>query len=126
MRKRKTLIVAVTGLVFCLVAAADPPRPEAKNVNAFPDLVGRWTVTFANGVVETCIVCPDGTTAVSEPNRTASGKPEIRDGQTVIVFDDNRIERWTVVGDKRVVEHYPSADQFTAGARVLGIAERIK
>jgi hypothetical protein len=123
---RRNLIVAGVALAVCLLAAADPPRPEAKNPNAFPELAGGWTVTFANRVVETCIVCPDGTAAVAEPNRTASGKPEARDGQHLIVFDDGRLERWTVVGERRVVEHYPSADQFPAGARVLGIAERLR
>jgi hypothetical protein len=64
--------------------------------------------------------------AVTEPLRTSAGKVELRDGQAVIVFEDSRIERWTVVGDKRVVEHYPTADQFPNGPRVLGIAERVK
>jgi hypothetical protein len=123
---RRSLIVAIAALACCLAAAADPPRPEAKNPGAVPDLVGGWTVTFANGVVETCIVCPDGKAAVSEPNRTSSGKAEVRDGQDVLVFDDHRLERWTVVGEKRVVEHYAPADQCPAGARVLGIAERVR
>jgi len=38
------------------------------------DLVGQWTVEFANGVVETCDLVKDGTANVAEPKRSSQGK----------------------------------------------------
>src|SRR5262245_17763006 len=109
----RNLLAAVIALAVCLVASADPPAPPVANIpGQAPELVGGWTVAFGNGVVETCVICPDGTVAVTEPLRTSAGKVEMREAQAVLVFVDSRVERWTVVGDKRVVEHYATADQF--------------
>lgn len=121
----RALIAFAASLAVCL-AAADPPRPPAKNPGPVARAVGAWVVTFANGVVEVCDVRPDGDAAVSEPNRTAAGRAELRGGEVVIAFEDDRVERWTVVGDRRVVEHFYPASEFPAGRRVLGIAERLK
>jgi len=88
-------------------------------------LVGQWTVEFANGVVETCDLVKEGTANVAEPKRSSQGK--VRDamnGVVVLAFDDDRIERWTKIGHRMVVEHWASSDQFPGGTPVLGIAER--
>ncbi|MBP3958380.1 hypothetical protein J8F10_24285 [Gemmata sp. G18] len=87
--------------------------------------VGQWTVEFANGVVETCDLVKGGTANVTEPKRRSPGK--VRDamnGVVVLAFDDDRIERWTKIGNRMVVEHWASSDQFPGGVPVLGIAER--
>jgi hypothetical protein len=41
-------------------------------------------------------------------------------------FDDDRIERWTKIGQWIVVEHWPSSDQFPGRSPVLGIGEKMK
>lgn len=87
--------------------------------------VGKWTVEFANGVVETCDLVKEGTANVAEPKRSSQGK--VRDamnGVVVLAFDDDRIERWTRIGNRMVVEHWASSHQFPGGTPVLGIAER--
>ncbi|WP_162670963.1 hypothetical protein [Gemmata massiliana] len=100
----------------------------AKNRGAQPvddAWVGQWTVEFANGVMETCDLVKEGTANVTEPKRRSPGK--VRDtmnGVVVLAFDDDRVERWTKIGHRMVVEHWASSDQFPGGAPVLGIAER--
>jgi len=101
--------------------AAKDPVPHGVD-DAF---VGQWTVEFANGVVETCDLVKEGTANVVEPKRSCPGK--VRDamnGVVVLAFDDDRIERWTRIGHRMVVEHWASSDQFPGGTPVLGIAER--
>jgi hypothetical protein len=83
--------------------------------------VGKWTVTFANGVVETCDVRANWTVSASEPKRSADGKAEVKGNALVITFADDRVERWTTVDKRVVVEHFFPGAEFPAGARVLGI-----
>jgi hypothetical protein len=87
--------------------------------------VGRWTVKFANGVIETCEVRSDRTAAVSEPRRSSPGKAVARGGAVVITFDDDRVERWTARGNRMVVEHWFPASRYPSGPRVLGLATRL-
>jgi hypothetical protein len=90
-----------------------------------PQFMGKWTVTFANGVVETCDVRANWTASESEPKRSADGKAELKDNVLVIRFADSRFERWTTVDKRVVVEHYFPGTEFPVGARVLGIADRV-
>ena len=87
--------------------------------------VGQWTVEFANGVVETCDLVKEGTANVVELKRSCPGKVRhVANGVVELVFDDGRMEHWTKVGQRMVVEHWASSDQFPSGTPVLGIAER--
>ena len=87
---------------------------------------GKWNVEFTNGVKEVCQIRTDRTASVAEPLRTSSGKVEIKDGSVVIVYQDDRVERWTPVGKRMVVEHwYPSA-RFPSGTPVRGIADGVR
>lgn len=86
--------------------------------------VGRWNVEFANGVTEVCEVREDGTALVVEPRRTSGGQAAVRGGSVVIVYDDERVERWTPVRQRAVVEHWFPASEFPSERPVLGIAER--
>lgn len=70
-----------------------------------------------------CQVREDRTASVTEPLRTSNGKLELKDGSVVIVFQDDRVERWTPVGKRMVVEHWYPRAQFPSGKPVLGIAE---
>jgi hypothetical protein len=106
-------------LVLTLTAPGDPPAPERLPV-------GTWTIEFANGVVEVCEVRQDGTATVAEPKRTSAGKVTAREGSFVLTFDDDRVERWTAVGKRMVVEHWFPATQFPGGTPVLGIAHFVR
>jgi uncharacterized protein (TIGR03067 family) len=90
-----------------------------------PQFVGKWTVTFANGAVETCDVRATWTASESEPKRSADGKAEVKGNALVISFADDRVEQWTIVDKRVVVEHFFPGREFPAGARVLGIADRV-
>ena len=103
---------------FALTSAGDPPPPEV----SLP--AGEWSIEFANGVVETCELRKDGTASESEPNRKSDGKAVDKGGALVIVFDDDRTERWTPVGKRMVVEHWYPSSKFPCGNPVLGIADR--
>lgn len=48
---------------------------------------------------------------------------EIKDGLVVIVYQDGRVERWTPVGKRMVVEHWHPGAPFPSGTPVLGIAD---
>lgn len=89
--------------------------------------VGRWSVEFANGVTEVCEIRKDGTASVVEPVQISGGKAVVSGSSVVIVFDNGRIQRWTPVGKRLVVEHWFPGSQFpTATPGVLGIAERVQ
>jgi hypothetical protein len=77
-------------------------------------------------MVETCTVQEDGTVTVSEPQRTSTGKFEIRDGDFVIAYADDRMERWTRAGTAIIVEHWFPSAGFGTTRPVLGIAEHAK
>jgi hypothetical protein len=121
----RLLFITCGTLLLALPEAGDRPQPEAKNPGTPDQFVGRWTITFANGVVETCDVRADWTACEREPKRSADGKAEVKDNALVITFADDRIERWTAVDKRVVVEHWFPAEAYPAGARVLGIADRV-
>jgi hypothetical protein len=85
---------------------------------------GKWSVTFANGVIQTCEIAPNGTASVVEPLRASDGKTLIQGGTAKLIFKDDRVERWTPVGNRFVVEHWAAKAHFPAVAPVLGIAEK--
>ena len=109
-------------------AAEPPPVQQDRPVpSAGPDVslpvVGMWIVEFANGVTEACDFRPSGTAHVYEPSRASVGRPVVKDNSVVIVFEDTRVERWTRVGNRHVVEHWFPGSQFPTAAPVRGIAE---
>jgi hypothetical protein len=85
--------------------------------------VGKWKVEFANGVKQVCEIGTDGTASVVEPLRTAGGNAVVKGNSVVIVYEDDRVERWTPVGKRLVVEHWFPASQLPTATPVLGIAE---
>jgi hypothetical protein len=87
---------------------------------------GKWNVEFSNGVKEVCQIRTDRAASVAEPLRTSSGKVEIKDGSVVIVYQDDRVERWTPVGKRMVVEHWHPGAPFPSGTPVLGIADAVR
>ncbi|HEV3080952.1 MAG TPA: hypothetical protein VGY66_14275 [Gemmataceae bacterium] len=97
---------------------AGPNRPPEA---AFP--IGKWKVEFSNGVTEVCHIGNGGECTVEEPGRRSNGMAEVKGGALVITFNDNRIERWSPVGRRYVVEHWFPASQVPVVSPVLGIAE---
>src|SRR5262245_28094234 len=77
----------------------DGPRPVA-------GVVGKFKVEFASGVTEECQISRDGKVRVVEPLRNASGQAEAKGNSFVVTFLDDRVERWTPVGKRFVVEHW--------------------
>lgn len=102
--------------------AAGSSPPQTMPERDLP--AGTWCIEFANRVLETCEIRNDGTASVAEPRRMSSGKTSVQDGSVLIHFDDDRVERWTAVGERQVVEHWFPASQFSIGTPVLGIAQR--
>jgi hypothetical protein len=97
--------------------------PNRSNKAALP--VGKWNVEFANGVSEVCDIGAGGEAAVTEPQRVSHGTAAVEGGSVVIAFDDDRVERWTPVGKRLVVEHWFPGSRFPSTTPVLGIAERV-
>jgi hypothetical protein len=118
----RTLILGITAatiafLLPCVRAHAPAPR-------GIELPVGKWSIEFANEVKEECEVNKDGDASVVEPLRSSTGKAEVKEDSVVIVFKDDRVERWTPVGAKMVVEHWAASVQFPAGRPVLGIGRK--
>ena len=114
----RTIAFLLTACLAVSLAQADPPRADPT-----PLPVGKWSVEFSNGVVEKVEIKKDGTASVTEPARSSDGKVTSTQGSFLFVCEDGRVERWTPVGKRMVVEHWPSADQFQNGTPVKGIAE---
>jgi hypothetical protein len=124
MSLRLWLLAAGAVFALALTSAGDPPAPPAPNPAPEGLPVGKWSVEFANGVVETCAITKEGTASVVEPRRTAAGKVTVKDGSFLIAWEDDRLERWTPVGKRMVVEHWYPGSQVPVVTPVLGIAER--
>ena len=88
--------------------------------------VGTWNVEFTNGVQEVCDIFNfDGAqVTVDESRRKSRGRVAVKGGSFVLTFNDDRIERWTSVGKRFVVEHWFPGSRFPSGTSVFGIAER--
>jgi hypothetical protein len=126
----KTLLAFVAAKQKVCPLCRSVASTVAKNPGPQPvddALVGQWTVEYANGVVETCDLVKEGTANAAETKRSSSRK--VRDtmnGVVVLAFDDDRIERWTRIGQRMVVEHWASSDHFPRGTPILGIAAKMK
>ena len=117
----RLLLAFCAALVLPLIAVGDPPAPQKVKAEILP--VGKWKVEFANNVVETVVVRNDATATVTEPARTADAKVTAIQGTYLVVYDDDRVERWTPVGRRMVVEHWAPGSVFPTGTAVRGIAE---
>ena len=118
-----TVIVA---LASCVVAAKETGPTDSPT--AGPP-IGEWKVEFANGVTEVCDVFSfdgEGHATVEEPQRRSRGRVEVNGGAVVMTFNDDRVERWTPVGNRFVVEHWFPGSRRATVTPVFGIAERIR
>ena len=117
-RFKPLMAAAVLAVGVVVTTVGGQPAPVGVPVPA-----GKWRVEFANGVVERVEVKKDATATVVEPERTAGAKVTAVAGTFLVVADDDRVERWTPVGPRMVVEHWFPAAQYPAGTPVRGIAD---
>lgn len=110
--------------LVCLVFLGSGLAGSTHPVKDWP--TGNWKVEFSNGVRETCTVSEEGVAKVEEPLRKSVGRVESKDGKVLIIFDDDRAERWTAVGHHYVVEHFFPASRMATVTPVLGIARRTR
>jgi hypothetical protein len=115
-------LAAVALLAFSMSAAPSDTPGADRHAADLP--VGRWSVAFANGVTEVCDIGNGGEASVEEPRRRANGTAVVEGGSVVITFNDDRVERWTPVGRRFVVEHWYPASRLPTATPVLGIGER--
>jgi hypothetical protein len=134
----------VVGLLAVVTVTHDPV-PAAQPLPMRPTLVelsppavspdgrlsrwrGRWSVNFANGVHQVHVLNNDYTATVSAHVHkwSSRGRVELKGESVTITYRDDRVERWTPVGDRMVVEHWYPASKVPVIAPVLGIGERIK
>ncbi len=119
------LVVVAAATVVVPAYCADGARPDGPPAAALP--VGKWTVEFANGVKEAYDIGNGGECVVTEPQRNSVGMAVVQGGAVVITTGGaggERVERWTPVGKRYVVEHWFPANQVPVVSPVLGIAER--
>jgi hypothetical protein len=79
---------------------------------------------FSNGVTEICNIGNGRESFVEEPRRSSNGLATVEGKSIVIQWHDDRLERWTPVGERFVVEHWYPGTRLPITAAVLGIAER--
>jgi len=118
-------LIAVASLGLTLPSEGYAPAPFPRSRPRSNSLVGKWTVKFTNGVIQTSELRKNGTASVVERNRSSTGKAVARNGAVVIHFKDDRAERWTVRGKQVMVEHWFPASTYPSGGRVLGFAKRL-
>ena len=119
---RAILYVPVALVAAATVLPSDPPGKSYQPPDASA-IAGKWNVEFSNGVKQVCDFVGGGVCSVEEPQRRSVGKAETHGGATVITFADDRVERWTRVGDRFVVEHWYPGSRLPTVSPVLGIAE---
>jgi hypothetical protein len=122
------IMLVCASIVVAQDSRGDVPRPPATDAgpNGPPEAalpIGKWKAEFTNGVTEVCHIGNGGECTVEEPRRRSNGMAEVKGGSLVITFNDNRVERWTPVGKRYVVEHWFPASQVPVVSPVLGIAE---
>lgn len=85
---------------------------------------GRWQVRFTNGKIQDYQLGDEGAVRVTSHNWTSTGEGERKGGSLVIRYGDERAERWSLVGDQMVVEHWHPASAMDRRAPVVGIGRR--
>lgn len=103
-----------------------PSVPGTSPAERFARWTGRWNVEFSNGVHQVHELRKDHTAAVRNVARNWSshGRIELQGNRLIITYVDDRVERWTPVGGRMVVEHWFRASRLPITPPVLGIGER--
>jgi len=102
------------------------PSPPSGRDGILARWTGRWNVEFANGVHQVHELREDMTATAQNPavNWSSHGTIEFQGNSVTITYVDDRVERWTPVGDRMVVEHWFPAPRIPVKPPVLGIGDR--
>ena len=120
--------------------SSDPDDSANKRILAsiqanFPEVAnrlskwkGRWNVVFANGVRQVHEIRNENiaTVTAQAPVWSSQGRVKFNGKSVTITYRDERVERWTPVGNRMIVEHWCPATRIPKTALVLGIGERAK
>ena len=132
MRRLVPLMMIVFSVIFATasrseVRESDFRQDGSSDSGEAASPIGKWSIQFANQVTEQSDIFKfDGElhTTVDEPRRRSRGRMAASEGAFVITYNDDRIERWTPVGKRFVVEHWFPGSRFPNSSPVLGIADR--
>jgi hypothetical protein len=93
---------------------------EAPSASHF---VGTWRVTCTNEAIRSYEVDADDTVRFFEENLQTRLQ---RRGEVFVQFDDGRLERWTLAGERLLVEHWNPASKYPKQPPTeIGIGVRI-
>jgi hypothetical protein len=116
-----SLLLLAVGLFLPPDGTPLPPVVTSEAAANLP--AGKWRVDYANGVSEVCSVNKDGLALVTDPVRIV-GKAAVSGSAILMLFENGRVQRWTPVGNRFVVEHWFPGDKFpSTAASTVGIAE---
>jgi hypothetical protein len=116
MTPRLTVPGSVLLLMIPLAAHGAPPSSGERV------LAGKWSIEFTNGVTQVLEIREDGTGSVIElALARCEGTLVRRDGSMVIDLHDGRKQRFTPLGSRLLVEHWPPGATADAPP-ILGIA----
>ena len=97
---------------------------SAKDAPKIKIPVGVFQVSFMNGVAETCEFLEDATVKVTQENRTAIGRAEVNEDHILVRYEDDRIERWSIMDGAYFVTHWHPISSWPDQANVMGLAEK--
>lgn len=95
------------------------PRPKDA-----PAWGGTWWTKFANGVNQRNTMRQADCRGGNDHGWSSEGKIDHDNGRIIVTYDDDRIERWTRVRHRMVVEHWHPASAYPDATPIVGIAER--
>ena len=107
------------------------PNPESVipiGVTPWPEKAaawgGTWWTKFANGVNQRIVLADNTCRGGNDHGWSSKGTLDHEDGRIIITYEDDRLERWTPVGRRMVIEHWHPASAYPEAKPVVGIAER--
>ena len=94
-------------------------------VSIVAELAGEWQVFYCSNARRTYVIKADGSVDWTAPGSGRRGRLRNVNGDTVIEFGDDRLERWTYGGGRIWIEHYNPKGQYPKGPPTLiGVAAR--
>jgi hypothetical protein len=103
-------------------ASIEEEIQRMKQASLLWQLAGIWTVTYSNKVIRTYVILPDSTAIWTSENGNALNKKTklVADGSAFLIeWDDGKIERVSLNGDRMRIEHYNPKSKLAEGARPL-------
>lgn len=89
-----------------------------------PTWGGIWWTRFSNGVNQRNTMRQADCRGGNDHGWSSQGNLDHDAGRIIVTYDDDRLERWTPVGHRMVVEHWHPASAYPDAKPIVGIAER--